>query len=37
MTFQGNSIDLVSTAKWDADKLPVSTKMDFGSPVEVAW
>ena len=37
LTFQGNSIDQVSTAKWDADKLRVNTKMDFGgNPVEVS-
>ena len=37
LTFQGNSIDQVSTAKWDADKLRVNTKMDMGgNPVEVS-
>src|SRR6185503_5926781 len=30
LTFQGNSVDQLSTAKWDAAKLLVNTKMDFG-------
>jgi hypothetical protein len=33
LSFQGNSIDQVSTAKWDASKLRVNTKMDFGGNV----
>jgi hypothetical protein len=33
----GNSVDQVSTAKWDGGKLLVNTKMDFGgNPVEVS-
>jgi hypothetical protein len=37
LTFQGNSIDQVSTTKWDEGKLRVNTKMDFGgNPVEVS-
>jgi hypothetical protein len=36
LTFQGNSIDQVSTAKWDSGKLLVNTKMDMGgNPVEL--
>lgn len=35
LNFQGNSIDQLSTAKWDDGKLRVNTKMDFGgNPVE---
>ena len=30
LNFQGNSVDQLSTAKWDAAKLLVNTKMDFG-------
>ena len=30
MSFQGNSIDQLSTAKWDGGKLLLNTKMDFG-------
>jgi hypothetical protein len=33
----GNSIEQVSTAKWDGGKLRINTKMDFqGSPVETS-
>src|SRR4051812_8699499 len=36
LSMQGNSIEQVSTAKWDAGKLRVNTKMDFGgNPVEL--
>ena len=36
LNFQGNSVDQLSTAKWDAGKLLVNTKMDFGgNPVEI--
>jgi hypothetical protein len=35
MNMGGNSIDLLSTAKWDGGKLRINTKMDFqGTPVE---
>lgn len=35
VTMMGNSIDQLSTAKWDAGKLTVKTKMDIqGNPVE---
>jgi hypothetical protein len=30
LNIQGNSVDQLSTAKWDAGKLLVNTKMDFG-------
>jgi hypothetical protein len=31
----GNSVDQLSTAKWDGGKLTINTKMDFqGTPVE---
>lgn len=30
LNMQGNSVDQVSTAKWDGGKLGVNTKMDFG-------
>ena len=30
LTFGGNAIDQVSKAKWDGNKLVVSTSMDFG-------
>ena len=30
LSFQGNSIDQLSTAKWDGGKLLLNTKMDFG-------
>jgi hypothetical protein len=30
LNVQGNSVDQVSTAKWDGGKLNVNTKMDFG-------
>jgi hypothetical protein len=33
LTFQGNSIDQLSTTKWDEGKLRVNTKMDFGGNV----
>jgi len=33
LSFQGNSIDQLSIAKWDANKLRVNTKMDFGGNV----
>ena len=33
LTIQGNSIDQLSTTKWDAGKLLVNTKMDFGGNV----
>ena len=33
LSFQGNSIDQLSTAKWDGGKLNVNTKMDFGGNV----
>ena len=37
LSMQGNSIEQVSTAKWDAGKLRVNTKMDFGgNPVELS-
>ena len=37
LSFQGNSFDQLSTAKWDAGKLKVNTKMDFqGTPVETS-
>jgi hypothetical protein len=36
LTIQGNSVDQISTAKWDGGKLLVNTKMDFGgNPVEL--
>ena len=36
LSMQGNAIEQVSTAKWDAGKLRVNTKMDFGgNPVEL--
>ena len=36
LNVQGNSVDQTSTAKWDAGKLLVNTKMDFGgNPVEI--
>jgi hypothetical protein len=36
LNIQGNSVDQVSTAKWDGGKLLVNTKMDFGgNPVEL--
>jgi hypothetical protein len=36
ITIQGNTIDQVSTTKWDAGRLTVDTKMSFdGNPVEV--
>jgi hypothetical protein len=36
LTIQGNSVDQMSTTKWDGGKLLVNTKMDFGgNPVEV--
>ena len=32
----GNSVDQLSTAKWDGGKLRINTKMDFqGTPVEM--
>jgi hypothetical protein len=33
LNFQGNSVDQLSTAKWDGGKLNVQTKMDFGGNV----
>lgn len=33
LNFQGNSIDQVSTAKWDTGKLLVNTKMDMGGNI----
>ena len=33
LNFQGNSVDQLSTAKWDGAKLNVQTKMDFGGNV----
>ena len=33
LTIQGNSIDQLSTTKWDGGKLLVNTKMDFGGNV----
>ena len=37
LSIQGNSIDQFSTAKWDAGKLRLNTKMDFGgNPVEIS-
>ena len=33
LNFQGNSVDQLSTAKWDGGKLNVHTKMDFGGNV----
>jgi len=33
LNIQGNSVDQLSTAKWDAGKLNVHTKMDFGGNV----
>lgn len=36
LNFQGNSVDQLSTAKWDGGNLLVNTKMDFGgNPVEL--
>jgi hypothetical protein len=36
LSFQGNSIDQLSTTKWDGSKLLLNTKMDFGgNPVEI--
>jgi hypothetical protein len=36
LNFQGNSVDQVSTAKWDSGKLLVDTRMDMGgNPVEL--
>ena len=36
LNIQGNSVDQMSTTKWDSGKLLVNTKMDFGgNPVEV--
>jgi len=36
LNIQGNSVDQISTAKWDGGKLLVNTKMDFGGdPVEL--
>lgn len=36
LNFQGNAIDQVSTAKWDAGTLKVDTKMSFdGNPVQI--
>jgi hypothetical protein len=37
LNMQGNSIDQLSVAKWDAGKLKINTKMDFqGNPVETS-
>jgi len=37
LNMQGNAIEQVSTAKWDASKLKINTKMDFqGTPVETS-
>ena len=37
LNFQGNSIDQLSTARWDAGKLKINTKMDIqGQPVETS-
>jgi hypothetical protein len=37
LNFQGNAVEQLSTAKWDAGKLMVVTKMSFdGNPVEVS-
>jgi hypothetical protein len=37
LSFQGNSIDQVSIAKWDAGKLKINTTMSFqGQPVETS-
>jgi hypothetical protein len=37
LNVQGNSFEQVSTAKWDAGKLKVNTKMDYqGTPVEMS-
>lgn len=37
MNMQGNAIDQISTAKWDGDKLKVTTTMNFnGTPVETS-
>ena len=33
LTIQGNSIDQLSTTKWDGGKLLVNTKMDFGGNI----
>ena len=33
LNFQGNSVDQLSIAKWDAGKLNVHTKMDMGGNV----
>ena len=30
LNFQGNSVDQLSTTKWDGGKLLLNTKMDFG-------
>jgi hypothetical protein len=36
LSIQGNTVEQVATAKWDAGKLRVNTKMDFGgNPVEL--
>ena len=36
LNFQGNAIDQISTAKWDAGTLKVETKMSFdNNPVQV--
>ena len=37
LNFQGNAIDQISTAKWDAGTLKIDTKMSFdGNPVQLA-
>jgi hypothetical protein len=37
LNMQGNSIEQVSIAKWDAGTLKINTKMDFqGTPVETS-
>ena len=33
LNFQGNSVDQLSTVKWDGGKLLVNTKMEFGGNI----